>query len=95
MLVDYVAGHLGGPEEVKMAAKIARVIVAGGCRTAVDFELLKGNKLTPQAQRAINGPLHEVDALLSVLASSVPVDVSSIHPAIQPAILPCRWSPML
>jgi len=76
MLVDFVAGHIGGPEDIKVAARIARVIVCGNCRSECPPHLLVASgKLSASAQEVIHGPMKELDAMFSVLASAVPTDV--------------------
>jgi len=75
MLVDFVAGHFGGQDDVKLASRIARVVVAGNSRAEMPRdELLANSKLSKEAQEKIHGPMREVDALLASLASAVPVD---------------------
>jgi DNA polymerase delta subunit 2 len=75
LLVDYVCGALGGGGEQATAARVARVVVAGG--------LLKGSPALSQPtaytgarqQAGALAPLREADMALTELAAAVPVDV--------------------
>jgi len=49
MLADFVSGHLGCPADVKLASRIARVVLCGDSRAPVDPALLAaGGKLSKQ-----------------------------------------------
>ena len=57
---------------LKVAARIARVIVCGNCRSECPPHLLVASgKLSASAQEVIHGPMKELDAMFSVLASAV------------------------
>ena len=41
MLADFLAGRLGGPADVSLAARVCRVVVAGDSVTAADKTLAR------------------------------------------------------
>jgi len=75
LLVDYITGHLGSTEDVALASRIARVVVAGSSRVPPAPGLVGQHKLSKAAQDAIYSPMRELDLLMATLSSSVPVDV--------------------
>jgi DNA polymerase delta subunit 2 len=75
LLIDFVSGALGGAAEQALAARVARVVVAGG--------LLRGGAPMSQptaygalrAKAAAGAPLREADLALTELAAAAPLDV--------------------
>ena len=75
LLVDYCSGALGGSSEQNIAARIVRVVIAGG--------LLMGSSALSQPtayasvrqQTTALAPIKEADIRLTELAASAPVDV--------------------
>uniref|UniRef100_A0A7S1XWT2 DNA polymerase alpha/delta/epsilon subunit B domain-containing protein n=1 Tax=Phaeomonas parva TaxID=124430 RepID=A0A7S1XWT2_9STRA len=106
MLVDFVAGRLGGAaDRSDVGANICRVILAGNSMAPLqDGERLRDKNLPAADQERIAGPLYQLDAMLAQLASACPVDVmpgaddaSSVAMPQQPfhrSLLPtaCRYS---
>jgi len=76
MLLDFVAGHLGGPADAEAAAQIVRVVVAGDSVARPQWEKRKGmSKGNAGAGSEAFTAIEEADALLSELVASLPVDV--------------------
>ena len=75
LLAEWVAGHLGGPDDVTLASRVARVVVCGNSRVAVADHHLAAAKLSKEALERIHGPMNDLDALLSQMAAAAPVDV--------------------
>eukprot|EP00501_MAST-03F_sp_TOSAG23-6_P000361 GSMAST32.ASY1.ANO1.368.1 assembled CDS len=78
LLVDFVTGHLGGESETSTAAQIVRVVVVGNSISNSNTEnILKSNskaKFGKSVKKDLS-PIKDADAIISELASSVPVDV--------------------
>ncbi|CAN0344762.1 unnamed protein product [Laminaria digitata] len=80
LLVDFVAGYLGGEEEQEgTSARIGRVIVCGDSVAAPSAEMLSGTgpskRLNAAQQRLVSSPMKELDTVLALLAAAAPVDV--------------------
>eukprot|EP00752_Nemacystus_decipiens_P013042 g11537.t2 len=80
LLVDFVAGYLGGAEDQEStSARIGRVIVCGDSVAAPSAELLNGTgpskRLNAEQQRLVASPMNELDVILALLAAAGPVDV--------------------
>ncbi|CBJ32730.1 conserved unknown protein [Ectocarpus siliculosus] len=80
LLVDFVAGYLGGVEDQEgTSARIGRVIVCGDSVAAPSAELLSGTgpskRLNAEQQRLVASPMKELDTILALLAAAAPVDV--------------------
>ncbi|CAM9972983.1 unnamed protein product, partial [Ectocarpus sp. 13 AM-2016] len=80
LLVDFVAGYLGGVEDQEgTSARIGRVIVCGDSVAAPSADLLSGTgpskRLNAEQQRLVASPMKELDTILALLAAAAPVDV--------------------
>ncbi|CAM9630869.1 unnamed protein product, partial [Hapterophycus canaliculatus] len=81
LLVDFVAGYLGGAEDQeRTSARIGRVIVCGDSVAAPSAELLSAGtgpskRLNAEQQRLVASPMKELDNILALLAAAAPVDV--------------------
>ena len=75
LLVDYCSGALGGSAEQATAARIARVIIAGGLLTGSTNLSQPTTYASLRQQVAALGPVREADIRLTELAAAVPVDV--------------------
>ncbi|CAM9627762.1 unnamed protein product [Scytosiphon promiscuus] len=81
LLVDFVAGYLGGAEDQEAtSARIGRVIVCGDSVAAPSAELLSAGtgpskRLNAEQQRLVASPMKELDNILALLAAAAPVDV--------------------
>jgi len=74
MMVQYITGHLGSPEEVSRAASICRVIVAGNSLCSVSDAQLQP-KTANQGTTDIAAAAVGLDQIMLALCSSVPVDI--------------------
>lgn len=77
LLVDWLTGVLGSPQDNERAAQVVRVVVAGGLLHSVAKDALAA-PTTHTSFRAANHvlqPVKEMDMVLTELASGVPVDV--------------------
>ncbi|CAM9388468.1 unnamed protein product [Ectocarpus fasciculatus] len=91
LLGEFLGGRLGGPDDVKLASQITRVIVAGNSigrpdlclgeegtvATAPEKKTTASLKAAAQLkqQNEVVGPLSELDAFLCSCLSSCPVDL--------------------
>lgn len=75
LLVDYCSGALGGSSEQAIAARIVRVVVAGGLLTGSSALSQPTAYASLRQQTAALGPVKEADVRLTELAASVPIDV--------------------
>lgn len=75
LLLDYLAGKLGGEEERKTVSRIARVVIAGGLMPGC--AVLSQPTAYASARSRVNAAalIHEVDMRMTELASAVPVDL--------------------
>lgn len=77
LMVDWLTGVLGSPQDNEIAAQVVRVVVAGGVLHKVAKDALAA-PTTHTSFRAANHvlqPVKEMDMVLTELASGVPVDV--------------------
>ena len=79
LFADFVSGFLGAGEEVKTAASIVQVIIAGNALSAID-DTSDASSAADKAKTRRDGapsratrPLAELDMLLTQLCASVPV----------------------
>eukprot|EP00903_Cladosiphon_okamuranus_P014688 g13614.t1 len=80
LLVDFIAGYLGGAEDQEgTSARIGRVIVCGDSVATPSAELLNGTgpskRLNAEQQRLVASPMNELDIILALLSAAAPVDV--------------------
>jgi DNA polymerase delta subunit 2 len=75
LLMDYIAGRLGGEKDIKTASQIVRVVVAGNSVAAADT--VKGTEryTGSKHQSLATQPVKELDALLSTALGSCPFDI--------------------
>jgi DNA polymerase delta subunit 2 len=80
MLVDYLAGHLGGPKDHEHIRHVARVIIAGNsitdkpAKSNIKEEKKKKYSVKNYAAHSVEA-VKELDGVLAQLASCVPVDI--------------------
>lgn len=74
LFVDFVTGHLGGENELKIASQIVRIVIAGNS-VIIPQSILNGQALTPEDQSNLTEPIKELDILLTQLAAAVPLDI--------------------
>eukprot|EP01147_Barroeca_monosierra_P007979 gene7979-10050_t len=89
LFVDFITGHLGGPEEQEVAAQILHVIVAGNLVSGLDDK----HQDLPQYKKRTAIPesvahMKEVDLLLAQLGTAVTVDMMPGEHDPSDAILP-------
>lgn len=70
MLVDFITGNLGDDEDIKLASRISRVIVAGNLRTEVPQTLLASQKLSKEAQDRIHGARVRFNCVTTLISST-------------------------
>ena len=75
LLMDYCSGALGGAAEQRVAAKIVRVVVAGGLLRGATALSQPTAYASLRQQTTALSPIREADIRLTELASSLPVDV--------------------
>jgi len=71
MMVDYIAGHLGGSQDIAHAASVVRVIVAGNSFAPI----APGGSTQSGSSKDLTTAARELDAALVQLCSAVPVDI--------------------
>ncbi|CAK0784791.1 hypothetical protein CVIRNUC_007995 [Coccomyxa viridis] len=75
LLVDYLAGLLGGAKEHEQVAKIVRTVIAGGLLRSVEPILQAPSMAKQRQQAAALAPIKEMDLALTQLAGAMDVDV--------------------
>ncbi|KAG9404210.1 DNA polymerase delta subunit 2 [Aphanomyces cochlioides] len=71
LMIDYLAGRIGNADEKKFVQSIVRTIVIGNTLG----KSTKDNSLPKASATAIAQPLEHIDALLSTLTTTMPVDI--------------------
>eukprot|EP00898_Chlorokybus_atmophyticus_P001836 jgi/Chlat1/2653/Chrsp178S02503 len=74
LLVDYLTGHLGSPQEQAMSARIVRVIVAGDS-LGTSVSSVADPVIGPKVQSQVAAQLQEADLTITQLAAAMPIDV--------------------
>jgi DNA polymerase delta subunit 2 len=74
ILADFVGGRLGGPEDIALASKIVRVVIAGDSLASAEISKRKYG-VAERSQVDSMSAFKQLDVFLSDLASSVPVDL--------------------
>mmetsp|Transcript_17021 Transcript_17021/g.50801 ORF Transcript_17021/g.50801 Transcript_17021/m.50801 type:complete len:486 (+) Transcript_17021:287-1744(+) len=77
LLVDWLTGVAGSPQDQALAAQVVRVVIAGNVlhRAAVDALAAPTTHSSFRAANHVLQPVKEMDMALTELASGVPVDV--------------------
>lgn len=77
LLVDFIAGRLGGDEEIKIASHIVRVVIAGNSIAQPDSSIAKEHRFPVTKSAAVDSTMaaKSCDLLLSQVLGTCPVVV--------------------
>lgn len=81
LLLDYVAGHIGGGADLSLQKRTVRVVVAGGLvglAEGAKAGLTEPSKpMRVRAQKTLANSLQQLEAMLTPVAATTPVDLMS------------------
>ena len=75
LLMDFVAGRLGGTEDVRLASRVVRVIVAGNSVTEATVQVGKERFTGSKQQSEATLPMKQVDTLFASALGCCPIEL--------------------